>query len=324
MIIVTGASGFIGSALIKMLNDEGHGRDIIVVDDFYKDYKEINLKGKIIRDWIHRDIFLPWFEKSLHSVKAVIHMGARTDTAEQDETLFKRLNIDYSKEIWRLCTKGNIPLIYASSAATYGDGQLGFSDNDELTPKLKALNPYGRSKLAFDQWILGQKEAPPRWYGLRFFNVFGPNEYHKGRMASVVYHAYKQIMAHGEMKLFRSHNPDFKDGEQIRDFVYVKDVVRIINDLLNKTETPSGIYNLGTGQARTFNDLVGAIFKSLKMESRISYIDTPEDIRAAYQYYTQAEMGKLEKAGIDLNFGTLEDSVKDYVINHLHPGYLFW
>ena len=324
MIVVTGASGFIGSALISQLNEEGHGRDIIVVDDFYKDHKEVNLRNKIIRDWIHRDIFLPWFEKSLSSVTAVIHIGARTDTTEQDEAIFKELNIDYSEKIWQFCTAGNIPLIYASSAATYGDGQLGFSDDDALTTKLKALNPYGRSKLIFDQWVLKQKKTPPRWYGLRFFNVFGPNEYHKGRMASVVFHAFKQIMSSGEMKLFRSHNPDYKDGEQIRDFIYVKDVVRIISDLLHNEKTPSGIYNLGTGTARTFNDLVTAIFKSMDMDARISYIDTPQDIRDAYQYYTQADMSKLESAGIRLDFESLEDSVADYVTNYLQPGFVHW
>lgn len=324
MIIITGASGFIGSALVRQLNDHGHGFDLIVVDDFYKDYKDDNLKGKIIRDWIHRDIFLAWFEKSQNNVDAVIHMGARTDTAEQDSEIFDKLNVNYSKEIWRICCIANIPLIYASSAATYGDGKQGFTDADEVTPKLSALNPYGRSKLEFDQWVLQQDRTPPRWYGLRFFNVFGPNEYHKSRMASVVFHAFKQIKSTGKMKLFRSHHEDFKDGEQQRDFVYVKDVVRIIEDLLNGKNLKSGIYNLGTGQCRTFNDLVMAIFKSLGLKPDIDYIDTPEDIRDAYQYYTQADMSKLDSIGVNVDFAKLEASVDDYVQNHLEPGYLHW
>lgn len=324
MIIITGASGFIGSALISQLNEHGHGFDLIVVDDFYKDYKEVNLRSKIIRDWIHRDIFLEWFEKSKKNVTAVIHIGARTDTAEQDVALFDRLNVEYSKRIWNICTDAQIPLIYASSAATYGDGSHGFSDADELTPKLSALNPYGRSKLEFDNWVLSQKKTPPRWYGLRFFNVFGPNEYHKGRMASVVYHAFKQIRETGKMRLFRSHRDDYKDGEQSRDFIYVKDVVRIIEDLLNGVDLESGIYNLGTGTSRTFNDLVKAIFKSMDLKPNIEYIDTPEDIREAYQYFTEADMSKLTSIGIDTKFAPLEENVDDYVKQYLQPGYVIW
>lgn len=324
MIIITGASGFIGSALVRQLNDSGHGFDLIVVDDFYKDYKEDNLRDKIIRDWIHRDIFLPWFEKSKNIITGVIHLGARTDTAEQDKEIFDRLNVNYSKEIWRICTEGQIPLIYASSAATYGDGTKGFSDDHKLTADLEALNPYGHSKLEFDQWVLKQKETPPRWYGLRFFNVFGPNEYHKGRMASVVYHAFQQIQATQEMKLFRSHREDFKDGEQKRDFIYIKEVTRVIEQLFNDQEAPSGIYNLGTGKARTFNDLVAAIFKALDRPSKISFIDTPEDIREAYQYFTEADMSKWKKTNVSVKFDPLEESVKEYVTEYLKPGYKHW
>ena len=324
MIVITGAFGFIGSALVQHLNDHGHGFDLIVVDDFYKDYKEPNLQDKIIREWIHRDIFLPWFEKSAKNVDLVIHMGARTDTAEQDVALFDKLNVDYSKEIWRICTEAQIPLIYASSAATYGDGRKGFSDDDALTPKLKALNPYGDSKLQFDNWVLKQKDTPPRWYGLRFFNVFGPNEYHKKRMASVVFHAFKQITQTGEMKLFRSHWDEYEDGHQMRDFIYIKDVVEVIRQLLHKEDTPPGIYNLGTGTARTFLDLVGAIFNAMGKDQHISFIDTPEDIRAAYQYYTQADMSKWKKTDIDVHFKDLEVNVEDYVKSYLIPGMKIW
>ncbi|MDX1685453.1 MAG: ADP-glyceromanno-heptose 6-epimerase, partial [Saprospiraceae bacterium] len=318
------ALGFIGSALIRELNKRESGYDLVAVDDFYKDYKDPNLKGKNIREWIHRDIFIEWLDSTRKNVSAVIHMGARTDTAEQDKAIFDRLNVKYSKEIWRICTEEKIPLIYASSAATYGDGSEGFSDEHELTYTLEALNPYGRSKLEFDQWVLKQEDRPPRWYGLRFFNVFGPNEYHKGRMASVVYHAFKQIQETGEMKLFRSHREDYEDGEQKRDFIYIKDVVRIIVDLLNDKSAPSGIYNLGTGKARTFNDLVAAIFQALGQEKKISFIDTPEDIREAYQYYTQADMSKWDQTGVDVSTKRMEESVEDYVKNYLAAGYKVW
>ncbi len=320
MIIITGASGFIGSAVASRFNDLGRGFDLIVVDDFYKDYKDNNLNGKIIRDWIHRDIFLPWLKNSAGNISFVIHLGARTDTTEQSTEIFDRLNLEYSKHIWRICTELDIPLIYASSAATYGDGKLGFNDEDEMTPKYTALNPYGKSKLEFDQWALQQESGPPRWYGLRFFNVFGPNEYHKGRMASVVLHAFRQIKASGKMKLFRSHREDYEDGEQRRDFIYVKDVVDVIVQLYTDESLPSGIYNLGTGKSRTFVDLVRAVFSALKMEENIEFIDTPEDIRESYQYFTEAVLEKGRASGISYNFKSLEDSVTDYVRNYLIQG----
>ena len=319
MIVVTGAAGFIGSCMVARLNEAGLYRDVIVVDDFYKDRKDNNLRGKFIREWVHRDIFLNWFEQVPGLIKSVIHLGARTDTTEQDKTIFDSLNVDYSKNLWNLCTKYNIPFIYASSVATYGDGNMGYSDDHRVVPSLKPLNPYGDSKQEFDQWVLKQKETPPFWAGIKFFNVYGPNEYHKGRMASVVYHAFQQIRQTGAMKLFRSHRPDFKDGEQQRDFIYVKDVVDVLFYLLT-AKPASAIYNLGTGKARSFLDLTNATFKSLGLEPQISFIDTPADIRDTYQYFTEADMGKLVKSGYDKPFTSLEDGVADYVKHYLTAG----
>lgn len=319
MIVVTGAAGFIGSCMVSRLNQEGLLRDVIVVDDFYKDYKDRNLQGKFIREWIHRDIFLDWAEKIPTLIKGIIHLGARTDTTETDKALFEKLNVRYSQSIWNFCTRHHIPLIYASSAATYGDGVLGYNDDHSLIPSLKPLNPYGESKQTFDLWVLQQKETPPYWAGIKFFNVFGPNEYHKGRMASVVYHAYQQIRQTGGMRLFRSHHPDFRDGEQQRDFIYVRDVVDVLYFFLREKPN-SGIFNLGTGHARTFLDLTKAVFHAMDKEEAIDFIDTPSDIRNTYQYFTQANTDKLRQAGYAQPFTSLEAGVADYVKNYLIPG----
>lgn len=322
MIIVTGAAGFIGSCLVARLNELGHARDIVVVDDFYKDYKDANLEGKAIREWIHRDIFLHWFEQVPSLISMVIHLGARTDTTEQDVAIFDKLNLNYSKQIWSICVKNQIPLVYASSAATYGDGAFGYDDDHTLVASLKPLNPYGESKQDFDLWALAQENTPPFWAGVKFFNVYGPNEYHKGRMASVVFHTFNQIMKTGEMKLFRSHRPDVRDGEQQRDFIYIKDVVDVLLFLAEK-KPPSGLYNLGTGTARTFYDLASQTFNSLGKPTNISFIDTPEDIRDTYQYFTQANMAKLIAAGYDRPFTSLEDGVHEYVRDYLIPN-AYW
>lgn len=318
MIIVTGAAGFIGSCLVARLNELGHAREIVVVDDFYKDYKDANLDGKGIREWIHRDIFLNWFEQVPSMISMVVHLGARTDTAEQDVAIFDKLNLNYSKRIWDICTRHQIPLVYASSAATYGDGSFGYEDNHEIVSSLKPLNPYGESKQDFDLWALDQKETPPFWAGVKFFNVYGPNEYHKARMASVVFHTFHQIQKTGGMKLFRSHRPDVKDGEQQRDFIYIKDVVDVLLFLAEK-KPASGLYNLGTGTARTFLDLAGQTFAALNREPNISFIDTPVDIRDTYQYFTEANMAKLRAAGYDRPFTSLEDGVHEYVRDYLIP-----
>ena len=315
MIVVTGALGFIGSCLISKLNKEGV-TNIVAVDDFSKVEKERNLEGKTLKTKVGRKDFISWLEDFNEEVDFIYHIGARTDTTEFDKDIFDELNLEYTKSIWKICSRYSIPLVYASSAATYGLGEFGYDDNHEIVEKLKPLNPYGDSKNDFDVWALKQKSQPPFWAGLKFFNVYGPNEFHKGRMASVIFHTFNQINQNGGMKLFRSHNPDYTDGGQLRDFVYVKDVVNVC--LFLKNETPeSGLYNLGTGTARTFLDLAKNTFKALDKTENISFIDTPEDIRDKYQYFTEANMAKLLNAGYKDGFHTLEEGVKDYVQNYL-------
>ncbi len=315
MIIVTGAAGFIASCLVTKLNNEGK-EDIILVDKFDIPQKEKNLVGKKFTAKVDRDAFENWLQTNTSPIDVIFHIGARTDTTEFDWAIFEKLNIGFTKMIWKYCTEKQIPLIYASSAATYGGGEFGYDDNHAIIPSLKPLNPYGDSKNDFDIWALQQKTTPPNWYGLKFFNVYGPNEYHKGRMASVVFHTFNQVKDKGEMKLFRSHNPDYKDGEQLRDFVYVKDVLSVCWYLFTKMPN-SGIYNLGSGTARTFLDLATNTFKALQKPVSISFIDTPADIRDKYQYFTEANMSKLIQSGYDIPFHTLEEGVKDYVENYL-------
>jgi ADP-L-glycero-D-manno-heptose 6-epimerase len=315
MIVVSGAAGFIGSCLIAHLNYAGYD-DIIAVDEFTHPDKNKNLANKRYLTQIERFSFFTWLEEHHTEVKFIFHIGARTDTTEFNYEIFERLNINYSKYVWNLATQYQIPLVYASSAATYGLGERGYDDDEHKIHLLKPLNPYGESKNEFDKWVLTQTHTPPYWYGLKFFNVYGPNEYHKGRMASVIFHAFNQISQTGGMKLFRSHHPDFKDGEQLRDFVYVKDVVSVCTFLMKETPT-AGIYNLGTGKARTFLDLVKNTFKAMEIPENISFIDTPADIRDKYQYFTEANMEKLRKAGYLKPFATLEEGVEDYVKNYL-------
>ena len=318
MIIVTGAAGFIGSCLISRLNQENFNF-IIAVDDFSSPEKEANLTGKRIQERVDREQFFDWLDANYHEVEFLFHIGARTDTTEFDYYIFEHLNVDYSKKIWQKCIDYQIPLVYASSAATYGLGELGYDDNESIIPNLKPLNPYGESKNVFDIWALEQERKPFFWAGLKFFNVYGPNEYHKGRMASVIFHAHRQISETGQMKLFRSHHPDFKDGEQMRDFIYVKDVVEVCSFLMHHRRN-SGIYNLGSGKARTFLDLANNTFRSIGLEPQINFIDTPADIRDKYQYFTQANMAKLRSIGYDKPFCTLEEGITDYVKNYLEKG----
>lgn len=314
-IVITGAAGFIGSCLVSKFNAEGR-QELILVDDFSKIEKSENLEGKKFLQKIERSVFIEWLEKNYASVESVIHVGARTDTTEFDTKIFDELNLHYTQALWKICAHRQVPLIYASSAATYGLGEHGYKDDEALIPLLKPLNPYGDSKNDFDKWALLQKDCPPNWYGLKFFNVYGPNEFHKGRMASVIFHSFNQINQNGGVKLFRSHRPDYKDGGQLRDFVYVKDVVNVIWYLF--TQHPkNGIYNLGSGKARTFEDLALAVFAALNKNAKIEFIDTPIDIRDKYQYFTEADMHKLIETGYDLPFTSLEAGVADYVQNYL-------
>ena len=315
MIVVTGAAGFIGSCLVKKLNDLGH-ENIILVDDFTLKSKERNLQNKSYLKKVSRNVFFDWLEQNKKPIDFIFHIGARTDTTEFNKETLKKLNTDYSKNIWNYCINTKTPLVYASSAATYGIGENGYEDSHEIINKLKPLNPYGKSKNDFDIWVLKQKTTPPFWAGLKFFNVYGPNEYHKGRMASVIFHAFNQIQANQKMKLFRSHNENYKNGEQLRDFIYVKDVISICM-FLYSNKPKSGIYNVGTGKARSFNDLTKSTFNALNINIDISYIDTPADIRDKYQYFTEASMNKLISVGYTKPFISLEDGVKDYVNNYL-------
>jgi len=334
-IIVTGAAGFIGSYMVGYLNRKGYN-NIIIVDKFSVPQKKSNYKDKRIVDFVERDRFIEWIYHEPFKIDFVVHLGARTDTTEFDYSIHEKWNVEYSKGIWGYCTEKNVPLIYASSAATYGGGELGYKDDHDIVAELKPLNPYGVSKNEFDKWALEQGRQPPFWAGLKFFNVYGPNEYHKRRMASVIFHAYNQIKETGKVKLFRSHKPLYKDGEQLRDFIHVEDVAAIMYWMMEEVSAQSvpqggserqsgnnltshvsrltsGIYNVGTGKARSFKDLATAIFTSLNLKPEIEFIDTPEDIREKYQYFTEADMSKLRAAGYDKKFFTLEEGVAGYV-----------
>jgi len=315
MIIVTGAAGFIGSCLVKRLNKDNFNA-IIAVDKFGDPAKEKNLVGAKIKEFVDRENFMSWLDKNYELVDFIFHIGAKTDTSEFDKVLLNRMNTQYTKDIWTRCIQYQIPLVYASSAATYGLGEIGYDDDESKIHLLKPLNPYGQSKQDFDLWAMQQKNKPFFWAGLKFFNVYGPNEYHKGRMASVIWHAFNQISKTDKMKLFRSHNPQFKDGEQMRDFVYVKDVVEVCIFLMHHRKN-SGIYNLGSGKARTFLDLTKSVFKAMGKKENIEFIDTPADIRDKYQYFTEANMAKLIKIGYAKPFHALEEGTEDYVKNYL-------
>ncbi len=314
-ILLTGAAGFIGSYLLGYLNKKGH-QNIIIVDDFSEEDKWFNFDSKQFVAKIEREELFNWLRSNDPKIDFVFHLGARTDTTEFDYSIHEKLNVEYSKKIWHYCTGKSIPLVYASSAATYGSGELGYKDDHDLPEKLHPLNPYGISKNEFDKWVLKQAAHPPFWAGLKFFNVYGPNEYHKGRMASMIFHGFNQLKKTGKVKLFKSHKPEFKDGGQLRDFIYVEDVAKVCYWLMNNS-IESGLYNLGTGNARTFDDLANATFAAMGKEPVIEYIDMPEDIREKYQYFTEADMSKLRSVGYVSDFYSLEDGVNDYVTNFL-------
>lgn len=320
-IIITGAAGFIGSCLTGFLNTKGF-EQLILVDDFSHREKEANLAGKKYVQRIERNDLFRWLQATGTKIDFVFHIGARTDTTEFDYAIHEKLNVEYSKSMWKYCVEKDIPLVYASSAATYGDGSLGYSDDHALPYRLQPLNPYGVSKNEFDKWALQQTAQPPFWAGLKFFNVYGPNEYHKGRMASVIWHTFNQVKNSGKMNLFRSHRPDYKDGHQLRDFIYVKDLLKVCFWLM-ENQPDSGLYNLGTGAARAFLHLAEATFRGMDREPVISFIDIPEDIRDKYQYFTEADMHKLRAAGYADKFYSLEEGVDDYVRNYLMVGKYF-
>ncbi|HEU5364247.1 MAG TPA: ADP-glyceromanno-heptose 6-epimerase [Hanamia sp.] len=321
-IVVTGAAGFIGSCMVSFLNQSGF-ENLFLVDDFSEKKKEPNLANKKFIKKIEREEFFDFLKTENPKIDFIYHLGARTDTTEFDYAIHEHLNVEYSKKIWNYCTEKNVPLVYASSAATYGAGELGYKDDENIIPDLKPLNPYGVSKNEFDKWVLKQENNhPPKWAGLKFFNVYGPNEYHKARMASVIFHSYNQIKENGFVKLFKSHKPEFQDGGQLRDFIYVKDVLKICFWFLECWQNSpeafiTGIYNVGTGKARTFDDLVNATFSALDKPAEIKYIDMPEDIRDTYQYFTEATMDKIRAAGYVEPFYSLEEGVADYVRNYL-------
>ena len=317
MIVVTGAAGFIASNVALLLNRQGRN-DLVLVDDFSKPEKKRNYENLSFVERVDRNGFFEWFRNNHINIEFVIHLGARTDTTEFDYNVFQKLNVDYTLTLWQCCVRYRIPLIYASSAATYGMGELGYDDRHDIVERLQPLNPYGRSKNEIDKAILAQVAQPPFWAGLKFFNVYGPNEFHKGKMASVILHAYRQIEETGKVRLFRSHNPNFEDGRQLRDFVYVKDVAKVILWLMAH-RPESGLYNVGTGKARSFYDLADNTFKAMGRETRIEYIDTPLEIRDKYQYFTEANMTKLRNAGYMEPFTSLEDGVREYV-NFLTQG----
>lgn len=316
-IVVTGAAGFIGSCLVGFLNQQGF-ENLILVDNFSRKDKEPNLAGKRYDRKIEREEFFSWLQHAHHEVDFIFHLGARTDTTEFNYSVHQHLNVEYSQRIWNYCTIQNVPLVYASSAATYGAGELGYSDDHSIVGELEPLNPYGVSKNEVDKWVLHQQDHPPFWAGIKFFNVYGPNEYHKGRMASVIFHSFRQVKEKGVVKLFKSHKEGYADGQQVRDFIYVKDIVKVLFWMMQQRPV-SGIYNLGTGKARTFEDLVKTTFAGLDLPPKIEYIDMPEDIRDTYQYFTEAEMKKLRNAGYSENFYSLEEGVIDYVRHYLSP-----
>ncbi len=321
-VLVTGGAGFIGSNLVARLIEDG--RWDVAVCDRLRDAelgKWRNIAKHPVADLVAPDALFPWLDAHAGELEAVVHMAAISSTTEQDVDLIAHTNFSLSRDLWRWCEAKGVRLIYASSAATYGDGAQGFSDADDLASlqKLRPLNAYGWSKALFDLFARREADrgrAPPQWAGLKFFNVYGPNEYHKGSMKSVVAQIWPLVRAGETVRLFKSYRPDVPHGGQQRDFVYVRDAAEVVRWLMEHPEV-SGIYNLGAGEARTFRDLAEAVFRAAARPPRIEYFDMPEVIRAAYQYRTQAEMGRLRAAGYDRPLTRLEDGVANYAGRYL-------
>lgn len=322
MIIVTGGAGFIGSCLVRTLNDMGI-EDIVIVDNVQKSDKWMNMRNKKYLEYISRDVFLNRLPEFSGKVTHILHMGACSATTERDFDFLYTNNVEYTKSLWNFCVENQCSFIYASSAATYGDGEEGFDDEDDIN-RLRPLNGYGYSKQLFDQWVEKEIKAgnklPKQYVGFKFFNVYGPNEYFKGTMASVIFHTFNDVRRDGKKGLFKSYKEGYEDGGQLRDFVYVKDICKVIRFVMENPKVV-GLYNLGTGQARSFYDLATATFAAMGLEPNIEYIEMPETLREKYQYYTQAEMNKLRKAGYKETFYSLEEGVKDYVSNYLMKNY---
>lgn len=315
MFIVTGANGFIGSALVWEIQRRS-SEPVVGVDTVDIKSRTEPLAKARLDDFILTSELMPYLQKHANQVRGIFHMGASSSTTEMNEEFLRENNIEYSQQLFEFCTKQNIPYIYASSASVYGNGSLGFDDKTD-TGKFSPMNPYGRSKSGFDIWALKQTKTPPKWAGLRFFNVYGPQEYHKGEQASVVFKAFKQIRESGSLKLFKSHNPDYKDGMQMRDFVYVKDVTRWMWEIYEKPEFQSGVYNMGFGKARTWVDLATAAFKAMNKPMKIDWIEIPENVREHYQYFTEAKMDKLLAQKLSAPAWSLEAGVEDYIKNYL-------
>lgn len=317
-ILVTGAGGFVGARFVERMNSRGIKLISVDAPSYFRDRKE--LTGLDFGKIVDREEAVAWLQSETlkigrSPVAAIVHLGACTDTTELDENYLAKMNLEYSKSLWRFATQHRVPMVYASSAATYGAGELGYDDDDSLTPRLKPLNPYGESKRAFDEWAFAEEKGgrtPPAWAGFKFFNVYGYGEDHKEKMASVILHAFRQIRENGGAKLFKSHKEGIRDGEQKRDFIYVEDVVDVLCFAVEKP-IPRGVFNLGTGQARTFLDLVRATFRAMGKPEKIEFVPTPESLRERYQYFTEAKMDRLRAAGFSKPFTTLEKGVEAYV-----------
>jgi ADP-L-glycero-D-manno-heptose 6-epimerase len=319
MIVITGGAGMIGSMIAWHLNQVSGRDDIVIVDRLHHQEQWQNLVHRRYAHYLDKDQLLEWL-KDAKDIDAVIHMGAISATTERDFNKLVQDNIQYSQALWSWCAEHDVPFLYASSAATYGGGEYGYEDDERQTDRFRPLNGYGYSKQFFDQWALrqvkGGNPVPPQWCGFKFFNVYGPNEYHKERMASVAFHSFNQFREHGTVKLFKSHLPDYQDGMQLRDFVYVKDAAAVLAHFLANKQY-SGLYNIGTGQARAFKDLATAVMSSMGRTPSITYIDMPQDLHGKYQYFTEAGMDKVRATGYSQPFHSLEEGVRDYVQNYL-------